>query len=64
MASNNNTTWLSVGRVCAELGVSRSTFDKWRAKGVAPVARKLPNGQLRITAADLQAWLDNLVEVA
>ncbi len=66
MASSKSgtTTWLTVDHVCAEIGVSRSTFEKWRAKGVAPAARKLPNGQLRINRADFDLWLDQLPEVA
>jgi excisionase family DNA binding protein len=58
------TTWLTVDDVCAEIGVSRSTFEKWRAKGVAPAARKLPNRSLRIARADFDEWLERLPEVA
>jgi hypothetical protein len=50
--------------VLAELGdergpLARSTFDDWRARGVAPNVIKLPNGQLRIDRHDLNAWLDS-----
>lgn len=62
--SDTPTTWLTVEDVCNELGIARSTFDKWRAKGVGPVARKLPNGSLRIARQEFDAWLDQLPEVA
>ncbi len=50
--------------VLEELGdengpLARSTFDDWRARGAAPKVIKLPNGQLRIDRADLNAWLDS-----
>ena len=57
-------TWMTVDDVCTEIGISRSTFDKWRAKGVGPAARKLPNGSLRIARADFDGWLDGLPEAA
>jgi len=49
---------LSLDEVCAELGVSRSTFYDWRAKGRAPRCIKLPNGSLRIRRTELDRWLD------
>lgn len=53
--------------VLAELGdehgpLARSTFDDWRARGVAPRVIKLPNGQIRIDRDDLNAWLDNRIQ--
>jgi len=48
---------LTVAEVCAELKIARRTFQEWRAKGCAPKCAKLPNGDLRITRADLDAWL-------
>ncbi|WP_217451641.1 helix-turn-helix transcriptional regulator [Candidatus Frankia nodulisporulans] len=53
--------------VLAELGdehgpLARSTFDDWRARGVAPKVIKLPNGQLRIDRVDLNAWIDSRVQ--
>ncbi|MCK9904351.1 DNA-binding protein [Frankia sp. Cpl3] len=53
--------------VLAELGdehgpLARSTFDDWRARGVAPKVIKLPNGQLRVDRADLNAWIDSRVQ--
>jgi len=49
---------LDVAQVCDRLGVSRSTWDKWRARGETPRLVKLPNGGLRINEADLAAWLE------
>lgn len=55
---------LSLAQVLAELGdergpLARSTFDDWRARGVAPRVMKLPNGQLRVDRTDLDAWIDS-----
>lgn len=48
---------LKVSDVCAELGISRSTWEKWRARRVGPVAIRLPNGELRIQREELESWL-------
>jgi len=54
---------LTVAEVLSELGdVSKRTFYRWREIGRAPVAMKLPNGELRIWRSDLNAWLDRLRE--
>jgi excisionase family DNA binding protein len=55
---------LTIAQLCKELGVSRSTFYEWRAKGRAPRCIKLPNGQIRIRRAEFERWLDSLEEVA
>jgi len=55
---------LTVDELCEELGIARSTFDDWRAKGRAPRCLKLPNGKLRIRRSDLEAWLDSCMENA
>lgn len=55
---------LTIPDVCAELGVSRSTFYDWRAKRKAPPCVKLPNGDLRVRRADLDRWLESLEDVA
>lgn len=49
---------LTLAQVCAELGISRSTFYEWRAKGRAPRCITLPNGSLRIRRAELDHWLN------
>lgn len=54
--SRRRTEWLTVAEVCAELKISRSTFYEWRAKGLAPECAKIPNGGLRISRDDLDAW--------
>ena len=48
---------LTVGELCAELKVSRSTFYEWRQKGRGPRCIRLPNGDLRIRRPDLDEWL-------
>jgi excisionase family DNA binding protein len=53
---------ITITELCAELKISRSTFYDWRAKGRAPRCLKLPNGDLRIRRADLDAWLDTRTE--
>ena len=55
---------LTIAQLCEELGISRSTFYEWRAKGRAPRCIKLPNGQIRIRRAEFKRWLDSLEEVA
>lgn len=51
---------LTVAQVCAELGISSSTFYDWRGKRRAPRCVKLPNGELRISRSDLDQWLASL----
>ena len=48
---------LTVAEFCAEMKISRRTFQEWRAKGRAPRCHKLPNGDLRITHAAFEEWL-------
>lgn len=48
---------LTIDDICAELGVSRSTFYDWRAARKAPRCIKLPNGAIRVRRADLERWL-------
>jgi excisionase family DNA binding protein len=55
---------LTIAQLCEELGISRSTFYEWRAKGRAPRCIKLPNGQIRIRRAEFDRWLEALEEVA
>ena len=60
----SRTVGITVEEVCAELGVARSTFYDWRAKGRAPRCLKLPNGELRIRRSDLERWLESCEEAA
>lgn len=57
-------THLTLADLCAELGVARSTFYDWRAKGAGPRCIKLPNGELRIRRTDADAWLASLEDEA
>ncbi|MFC4004884.1 helix-turn-helix transcriptional regulator [Prauserella oleivorans] len=64
MATATNRRHMTVDEFCEEIGIARSTFDDWRAKGRAPQCIKLPNGKLRIRRSDYESWLDSLAEVA
>jgi excisionase family DNA binding protein len=55
---------MTVAEVCAELGVSRSTFYDWRATHKAPPCLKLPNGDLRIKRTAFDKWLESLEQTA
>jgi predicted DNA-binding transcriptional regulator AlpA len=56
---------LTVAEVLDELnGVARSTFNKWRALGLAPRCIKLPNGEIRVRQSVLDAWLASREETA
>lgn len=48
---------LTVDEVLAALAVSRSTWEKWRARRIGPRTITLPNGQLRVRRAELDDWL-------
>lgn len=55
---------LTIADICADLGVSRSTFYEWRVKGRGPRCLKLPNGDIRVNRAEYERWLDSLEETA
>jgi predicted DNA-binding transcriptional regulator AlpA len=55
---------LPLEQVYSELGVARSTFYDWRAKGKAPKCIKLPNGELRVRRDVLDRWLNDLEQDA
>ena len=55
---------ITVNEFCDELGIARSTFYDWRAKGRAPKCMKLPNGELRISRSVVDAWIDSCGEDA
>ncbi|GAA2731638.1 helix-turn-helix transcriptional regulator [Streptomyces nogalater] len=50
---------LKLEEALAEIGLSRAAFYRMRARGQAPRHLKLPNGQIRIRRADLDAWFDS-----
>ena len=54
---------MTVADVCDNLGISRSTWDKWRQRRRGPQAIRLPNGELRIRRSEFESWLLSL-EVA
>lgn len=56
--------FLTLKTVCAELGISRSTFYDWRKKGVAPRCIRIPNGDLLIRRADFDRWIESREEAA
>jgi predicted DNA-binding transcriptional regulator AlpA len=56
--------FLTVDELCAELRITRSTFNDWRAKRCAPPCVRLPNRQLRFRRAELDHWLDARADVA
>jgi len=51
---------MSSEAVLAELGIARSSMDRWRADGRGPRFTKLPNGVLRIRREKLDEWLEGL----
>ena len=63
-AKSRRREYLSIADLCDELGITRDTFYKWRAKGAAPSCTKLPNGALRILRDDLENWLNSRKELA
>ena len=62
-ANPRTSTRLTIADICIDLGVSRSTFYEWRAKGRGPRCIKLPNGDIRINRAEYERWLKTLEEV-
>lgn len=58
------TTWMTVQEMLDDLGVARSSFDRWVVTGRGPRLVKLPNGQLRCRRSDYDAWLETLELVA
>ncbi|MFE5208797.1 helix-turn-helix transcriptional regulator [Streptomyces sp. NPDC056600] len=54
--TDRQTQTLTLAEALAEIRMSRAAFYRLRARGQAPRCLKLPNGQLRIRRADLDAW--------
>ncbi|MFG2128349.1 helix-turn-helix transcriptional regulator [Streptomyces sp. NPDC048751] len=50
---------LKLREVLEEIDMSRAAFYRMRARGQAPRIQKLPNGQLRVSRADLDAWWES-----
>ncbi|MFF4347858.1 helix-turn-helix transcriptional regulator [Streptomyces sp. NPDC001530] len=55
---------LKLPEVLKEIGMSRAAFYRMRARGQAPRLRKLPNGQVRVSRNDLDAWWESCEERA
>ncbi|MFE9648182.1 helix-turn-helix transcriptional regulator [Streptomyces sp. NPDC006365] len=51
---------LKLQEVLREIDMSRAAFYRMRARGQAPRLRKLPNGHLRVSRADLDEWWSQL----
>lgn len=52
--------WLTVNEVCAELKISRRTFERWRARGTAPQYKRLgQGGPIRIKRVWLDDWMES-----
>ncbi|MGP3980620.1 helix-turn-helix transcriptional regulator [Streptomyces sp. KR80] len=47
---------LKLREVLEEIDMSRAAFYRMHARGKAPKISKLPNGQLRVSRSDLDAW--------
>ncbi len=60
----NTRSRLTIAEVCEDLGIARSTFYEWRAKGTAPRCIKLPNGEIRVRRAEYDRWLNSLEDAA
>ncbi|SCD93466.1 transcriptional regulator, AlpA family [Streptomyces sp. BpilaLS-43] len=58
MTAAPTTRMLTLVEVLTELRMSRAAFYRLRARGNAPRCLKLPNGQIRIRRADLDAWFE------
>ncbi|QCW78536.1 helix-turn-helix domain-containing protein [Streptomyces sp. S6] len=50
--------WRRHGASAGRVRISRAAFYRLRARGNAPRCLKLPNGQIRIRCADLDAWFE------
>ncbi|CAB4917354.1 unannotated protein [freshwater metagenome] len=59
---NRTYNWFSVQQVCEYLGISTSTFYKWRASQKGPRAKRLPNGELRVREDWFNDFMNDLPE--
>ncbi|MFF4950587.1 helix-turn-helix transcriptional regulator [Streptomyces chattanoogensis] len=55
---------LKLPEVLEEINMSRAAFYRMRARGQAPKYSKLPNGEIRISREDLDAWWAKCEEAA
>ena len=61
-ASTPREELLTVIEVCEELGITRSTFYRWRAYRKGPASLRLPNGTVRIRRSALTAFIASCEE--
>ncbi|WP_433328197.1 helix-turn-helix transcriptional regulator [Spirillospora sp. CA-294931] len=62
--AKKSTTWITVNEILDDLGITRRTWQRWRARGTTPPCTKLPGRELRIRRSDYNAWLSEMEEVA
>jgi predicted DNA-binding transcriptional regulator AlpA len=55
--------WVSLPEALETMGVSRSTFDRWRRQGVAPKHYTLPGGTIHFEESELYAWIEQHAQV-
>lgn len=51
---------MSLDEVCELFGETRSTLDKWRARGVFPTGVRKPNGRVMFRREDVAAFIESL----
>lgn len=59
--------WMTVNEVCAELRISRRTFDRYLARNAGPRCKRLgkgPKAPIRIRRSWFEAWVADEDEVA
>ncbi|MBR8744995.1 AlpA family transcriptional regulator [Nocardiopsis sp. MG754419] len=56
--------WLTVDEFCEDIGIARSTFADWRAKGRGPKCAKLPSGRLRIRLSEAERFMASLEDAS
>lgn len=63
LSSTTTGAWMSLQDVCELLDESRSTLDKWRARGVFPSGLRKPNGRVMFRREDVADFIDGLEQV-
>ncbi|OQQ17775.1 excisionase [Streptomyces sp. M41(2017)] len=53
---------LKLPEVLEEIGISRPAFYRMEARGQGPRIHRLPNGQVRISRVDLDAWWESCAQ--
>jgi excisionase family DNA binding protein len=58
--SSADDEWLTVDEFCAEMRITRRTFERWRQRGTAPRVKQPggPNGPIRIKRSWFDEWLE------